>query len=281
MSGSSATIKLVAILLAGIVVGSGVGYFYASSNYEPRITSYQEQVTTLTGQVTTLTSENTAQASQITSLDSEISGLETTITQKNQEITTLEGTVSSYKTQVVGLEADISDYQEQVDTLQTQFLLSDGYLRVAAYDWSLQFPNGMYTRLKGITTGTSATEETGVVYGYFIYDNVITDWIEVTYTNANTAPDLDNTIMEKITNLSSYITSTDPKTSTTISGHAARYETLTYDYSGRTYYVVVAAWYCTTTQTTYVYYREATTASSTPVFEHFVDTFACHVRSVD
>jgi hypothetical protein len=270
----------VAILIAGIVVGSGVGYFYASSVYDPQITSFKGQVATLNGQISTLTSEKEAQATEITGLNTQITGLQNTITQRNQQITTLEGTVASYKTQVAGLQSDISNYKTQVGTLQTNFELSDGYLRVAAYGWSIQFPNGMYTRITGSTSGTSATTEAGKVYGYLLVNSAVTDWIEVNYSAASTAPDLDNAIMQKISdiNLTPYITESSAKTSVTISGHAARYETLTFVYDGQTNYVIVAAWYCDETKTTYVYYREALTANSDAVWTHFVSTFACHVE---
>jgi len=278
MSGNSATIKIVAILIAGIVVGSGVGYFYASSVYDPQITSYKGQVSTLTGQVTTLTSENTAKASEITGLNTEITGLESTVTQKNAAITTLEGTVAGYKTQVTGLQADISDYKEQVTTLQSQYSTSNGYLRVAIYDMSMQFPDSMSIGMTGATTGTSATEDSGYMYGVSYNGDYLDEYMELGYSTSTTAPDLDAKIAERKATLSEYTQVSDGIKDTTINGHAARYEYVTITDGGVTTYFVYASWYCDETDTVFVFYRFASTATSITSFEHFADNFYCHIE---
>jgi len=115
------------LLIVGLMIGSGGGYFIVSSTFQPKIEGYEAQVTDLTSEVSSLTStvaeletENSNYETQVHTLESEVSTLET-------QISTLETQVSALETQISDLESEldkagdtISNYEEQVSELEEQ-----------------------------------------------------------------------------------------------------------------------------------------------------------------
>ena len=56
--GSTQTLSIV-LLIVGLIIGSGGGYFYLSSTLQPKIIDYENQMEHLNTRISTLESENT------------------------------------------------------------------------------------------------------------------------------------------------------------------------------------------------------------------------------
>ena len=134
MRGSSQTVSIV-LLVVGLIIGSGGGYFYVSSTLQPKISEYEEQVEYQNSRISTLESESVAYEFQLTELDDEITATESEKEEYLELANTLESEVSSQEAQVseldievASLEAEREEYIEIVATLQVQVAESQGEL---------------------------------------------------------------------------------------------------------------------------------------------------------
>lgn len=138
--GSSQTLSIV-LLIVGLIIGSGGGYFYLSSTLQPKIIDYENQmehlntrISTLESEntaldadkeeylelVATLESENTAFESQVSELDDEIAALETEKEEYLELATTLQIQVTEAQGELVQAESFISDLEDEASELQNQ-----------------------------------------------------------------------------------------------------------------------------------------------------------------
>ena len=100
----SVILTIMAGLLAGAVLGFGVGYI----TYAPQIRSYQSQVSDLTSEVASLTKAMSSHDQQILTLQSEISGLETDLGESQAE-------VIQYREQAITLSSTVSSLCKELD----------------------------------------------------------------------------------------------------------------------------------------------------------------------
>jgi len=105
------------LLVVGLLVGVGGGYFLVSGMYQPRITKYEEeiegyfeQVNSLTDSLGQLVDEKSGWEAQISTLSNENSELQAEKSQLESDLDQAEETVSLYET-------EISDLEEQLSTL--------------------------------------------------------------------------------------------------------------------------------------------------------------------
>jgi len=108
--GSTQTLSVV-LLIVGLIVGAGGGYFFASSTYQPKIEDYEKQMSELD--------------SDVIDLNAAISELESEKSELTSEVTALEDEKSS-------LIEDNNDYQDQISNLQTQ--LSEAQNAISDYE---------------------------------------------------------------------------------------------------------------------------------------------------
>ncbi len=115
------------LLIVGLAIGGGGGYFFLSSTYQPKIEEYEAQVTDLTSEVSSLTStvaeletENSNYETQVSDLENEVSALNITITVCRAFSSALERRISGLESKLDEAEDAISDYEEQVSELKSQ-----------------------------------------------------------------------------------------------------------------------------------------------------------------
>ena len=132
--GSSQTLSI-ALLIVGLIIGSGGGYFYVSSTLQPKINDYENQIEHLNTRISTLESENTVYESQVSELDNEKTALEADKEEYLELTATLESENTAYESQVselddeiAALEADKEEYLELAATLQIQITESQSEL---------------------------------------------------------------------------------------------------------------------------------------------------------
>jgi branched-chain amino acid transport system substrate-binding protein len=150
----------VLLLIIGLAVGAGGGYYITHSILQSQIKDYSDQIMTLTSDVSNLTSTvsnlNTANLdlqtqisnfeNQISGLENQVSGLETQVSDYESQVTTLETQVSSLQSELIEAQNTIEDYEEQLAQIEP---------RISFYRSILQ----RYYESNPIQIGITATSE--------------------------------------------------------------------------------------------------------------------------
>ena len=125
------TISII-LLIAGLIVGGSVGYFFTSSLYQPRITEQETQIEDLGSQIRNLTTRVEGLEAEKGGLEGEISGYEEAVSAFEDQISDFEGEISAYESIILDLEARIErllsveeglpdiieDYEGQISELE-------------------------------------------------------------------------------------------------------------------------------------------------------------------
>ncbi len=267
---SSVSTLTIGLIVVGLVIGAGGGYFFSSSSLQPKITDLESQVISTTSKISALTSdvssleednsdlENqvsilddqvTGLESQISSLSSQISSIESdledaedTISQKENAITELETTISENEDSldekdaaISELESSVTDYESQIENLEAQVASSEastpGYTRYSIYDFSFEYPVGWSVSLSGLLESV-ATENSGMITVAPPADDSA---YALTYIYSNIPIDPDVTLDG---NVGAYEVNTiEARTSGTLNGHTIRHQELTVMTQGILYYM--------------------------------------------
>lgn len=113
---------LVVGLVAGLLVGAGVGYSIVQSqtgSLQAQVTQLNTDKTSLQNQVTTLQNQLATKTGEVNTLNTQISSLQTQIATKNSQIATLQSQAATKDIEINDLESQIADLQSQLIELQT------------------------------------------------------------------------------------------------------------------------------------------------------------------
>lgn len=158
---------LIGVAIVCLIIGGCGAYFFAYTNYEPKIDNLDERITGLelivtesTGTVTKLELEKATYLSQISAMESDILDLEIEINDANVKLTgytiqvrDLESEITSLKAQKRNLEsevrecnADIRDLEDQIekmlDVKATQYY--EWYFNGMEWTWTIHIPMSLY-----------------------------------------------------------------------------------------------------------------------------------------
>jgi branched-chain amino acid transport system substrate-binding protein len=145
MSGKSALNTMtIALIIVGLVVGAGGGYYITSSQYQPRIEEQETQIEDLGSQIQSLTTrveiletENTSLVSEITEYENTVSALEDTISDLEAQISFNENTISSLEAQIeLLLTEEDPEIPEIIENLENQ--ISELELQIDFYSLILK-----------------------------------------------------------------------------------------------------------------------------------------------
>jgi branched-chain amino acid transport system substrate-binding protein len=107
----------IVLIVVGLVVGAGGGYYFTSSQYQSRIEEQETQIEGLGSQIQSLTTRVESLETENASLVIEISEYEDTVSALEDSISDLEDQISVYEFTVSGLEARIELLQSEGDEI--------------------------------------------------------------------------------------------------------------------------------------------------------------------
>lgn len=118
--GSTQTLSIV-LMIIGLIVGAGGGYFYTSSILQPKIDDYENENTELITEVSTLTADVSSLESDKSSLTSKVASLVRKNNEYQDDISELENQLSDAENTITNYEDEISDLESQISSLQAQY----------------------------------------------------------------------------------------------------------------------------------------------------------------
>jgi uncharacterized coiled-coil protein SlyX len=271
------------MIIIGLLVGAGGGYFYSNSVLQPKIDDLSKQVTSLGGQVASQTSMITQLNTTVnglkgdkTALTSQVQDLQSKNTQQASDNAKLTSDLADSKGIVASQESTITDLRSKLSNLASTFNATPGYVGYHIYGFSFEAPQNMTLSFGGVLDATM-NQNSGKITAQ---NNE--QALAFFYTHTVTSVDLDAALNGVYTSLANSGASVNKAAIVTsaIEGHTMKYQTGSYTLSGQTAYVAYAYWYCPNTQRVYGFSYVATTQQSMMNgLNHLIATVRCHVDS--
>ena len=268
----------IALLVVGLVVGAAGGYLFSSSTFQAKIKDYEGQVNDLTLQVSGLTSTvsdletmNSNYEEQVTSLENQVSNLQTQMTSLETELAEAQDMIEDQDAIIQSYEGTITDLEATIEALQ-QWNATPGYYRYSTFGLSFEYPETWSISLSGLLE-SKATENSGEITATSIDGN---DVISVGWVYTLIIPSLDKALDDGFQAISMFNPTLGPRISSTINGHALKYQSYTLTYQGETTYGVNSVWYCDANNKTIIVSYGSTQQEILPTFQKLLDSFICH-----
>lgn len=230
------------LLVVGLVVGAGGGYFFAQSKAQPLIAEYVELETSLLEDIQDAEDILGGLTEDVDDVETEIDGLDNSLLDNQIEVNTNQNEIDS-------VEHSIDVFSDKIVELEARTTTLSGYEIFSIYDLWFQHPAGMrfsfeevgenqFSGENGIVAGTlergSRDETLQYVWQYvdFVPDveNDLDGRVE-DYVNAMQELDIDTSVGEKIVS--------------EVDGHTMYTQTVTVSYRGdEVGRATYATWYC-------------------------------------
>jgi len=271
----------VAILIVGLVIGAGGGYFASTSSLQPKITDLEEYVSSLNSEVATLNTEVSALEEETLDLETQISELNTQKTSLETQLETAQSTISEKENAISVLQETIADQEEQLSTqeseiqvLESMLIPSTGYDKFSAYGFSFEYPKLWYLSIEG-GIETEANRQSGTVLAYKFDESstFMVVWADRTYPL-----DLELSLegaLEVLAETSTVLVEGKRITST-INGHEIKYQDYTATLYGQTVNGVFSYMNCDKEQRVYGLTYMTTDEDALTPFLQCLDSFICH-----
>ena len=140
----------IGILVFGLVVGYGIGYFQYTPKIDAlttQVAGLTEDVTELTTQVTELTDENSQLNDTITNQSGQISNLESEKADLQSDLVLAQESITSYESQISGLQTENLNLQTRVDKILGITVIQH-YDWLNSYTWEMTIPLSLYVEYK-------------------------------------------------------------------------------------------------------------------------------------
>jgi hypothetical protein len=251
----------IALLLVGLVVGAGGGYFFAASSLQTQVTSLNAQVTSQSARITQLNSTVKSLQTDNNNYKTQIQILQTANGKLTADLAASAATVQTQEGKISGLEKTFKDLKGTFDTTL-------GFSGYYMNGFSFEYPQNMTVSIGGLLDNT-ADADSGQVSGLNSEQG-----FTLVYFHSVTAPDLGSAIDSAFSGLSSQGPVTEGQRVTSlVQGHAMKYQTGTYTFSGNTFSVVYCYWYCPKTQMGFGFsYVTLSSQATMSGFQHFLNT---------
>lgn len=109
------------LLIVGLIIGTGVGYYGAISRFNSSITGYEVEISSLEVDLADLTYSVGELEKEIESKDAQISTLESQIEENEIEILGLINEITEFNEDVSRLSTQVSKYQNHISDLSTEY----------------------------------------------------------------------------------------------------------------------------------------------------------------
>lgn len=266
----------IALLIVGLVIGAGGGYFASSSSLRPKIDDLENQVSSLNSEVATLDAEVNALGEENSDLETQVSELITERSSLETQLETAQVTISEKENDISYLEEAIEDYEDQIEELTAQleiYIVTPGYNKFSIYGLSFEYPEGYTTSLSGLLEST-ATENSGYVTATSM-DESESYYVVWMYTLIT--PDLDVGLDGGLAELEPFNLKLGPRETSELNGHVMRYQDFSITEVGVQIYGVMATAYCTDSKKFLILQiMLAENPEVFPIFWQFIESIICH-----
>jgi hypothetical protein len=262
------------LLVVGLVVGTGGGYFYNSNSLTPIMEQLDEDVESLTVELDAKDAELASLEDQHDELTDTLSELEAEVSQINREESQTEYVIES-------LDHDIDNYNEKIAVLRIQEKAAEGYEVFSSYGLSFHYPVGMSFKIEELNekpVSEDYCKVSGEIYKPSKTEDVGYVWQAVDFT-PDVEKDLENLVNNYIDGMSQYqqLTITPgSKETTNILDHTVYYQTITVEENGDSMIVCYATWYCNLDGLAYRMYYTNYLSTDIEGFEGYLATTLCH-----
>ena len=276
----------IALLIVGLVIGAGGGYFASSSSLQPKIDDLESQVSSLNSEVSTLSAEVNTLGEENSDLETQVSELNTQISELNSEKSSLETQLEIAQATISEKESDISELQETLDDYEdrieefTDYLdfynATPGYNRFSIFGISFEFPKEYAIETSGMFEGPLSADN-GLITGYPANesDAFFIGWQVTLFT-----PDLDDGLDSGIAGLPQYELKLGTRVTSELNGHVMKYQNFTLTQRGAKVYGVMAVTYCT--ENNVFLFIQVMREENPRIFSHFwnfAESVKCHLPS--
>jgi hypothetical protein len=274
MSGKSVTNLGIGLLIIGILLGVGGGYYYVQSSSTPILSKLEAQKAAIQADVGVVNSS-------IQGLEEVKFGLEGDVNVLDNQIQSLNGDIAQSQNEITSLKHDIEVSNDKIADLQPKSEHKSGYEQFSAYGLWFQYPSGMSLSLTKMLEH-NISDKYGWIKGEISrtsrHETIMYNWQYVDFT-----PDVRKDLTELVYNFSSLMKTqynynseiSEVKTSE-ISGHTFYYQTITIADKGTTLIrVTYGCWYCNIASVAYrfIYYNTYPNAQDT--YTDYIDSTFC------
>lgn len=106
--------KTIAIIIAALLIGLGVGYIITNYSFQPKISDFQSEISTLSQNYEELQLD-------ISNIENELDEAQNTVTTKEQELISAEDEINTLETNIESLELEVSQLTQNYMLLQEEY----------------------------------------------------------------------------------------------------------------------------------------------------------------
>ena len=263
------------LLIVGLIVGAGGGYFYISSNKTPILDDLVAEKASLISSIEELDSS-------IVNLEESKSDLESDVDLLDDEIQDLQIEVNAMNNEISSLEHNVEVYNEKIDELESRVEKLTDYEIFSIHDLWFQYPAVMSFEFDEMLEN-DFSDKYGIVQGEL--ERVSRDeFISFVWQHVDFDPDVEADVTNLAQDYSDRMKN-DYDLDSTIS------KVLTCDVDGHTFYyltvtvmadgdeqirVTYGTWYCSLNSLAYRFTYYNTNPSSEDRYMNTINTIFCH-----
>jgi hypothetical protein len=222
-----------------LVIGLGGGYFYTTSNLQPKIDDLTKQVTDKNNQIQALSTQLTEREGKITQLNSTVKTLQGQVSTLTNEKQAQATQITSLTQQLKTKDDTITDKNNQITILNDRVTPKQGYLAINLYGFSFDAPLNATISIKGVQDAV-ANQQSGMIN----IGEGDSEPFYVLYVYRTVAPDIDASIDTAKTYYTELSPQYSPRVTTSINGYTMKYERFTATDSNGVAYGVIGYVYC-------------------------------------